>query len=81
VGSELDEAFDRARRNLPDEWRFTTFTQDSQGWVASAARVWYATSNPGLSARGRTLTKALIALADLLEAHNEQKAIVGDQDH
>lgn len=71
---ELDQAFDRARAALPDEWRFTTFTQDAAGWVASAGRNWYAApNNPSLSARGRTLTKALHALAEKLESRFEHE--------
>lgn len=70
----LDTAFDRARAALPDAWRFIGFTEDAAGWVVSAGKKspmrdapqdweWW----PRKDARGRTLTKALLTLAEELE--------------
>jgi hypothetical protein len=68
----LDEAFDRARNALPDDWILTEFKQDSMGWTARAASIWlntYPQSPKTVGSRGRTLTKALENLAEKLESH------------
>jgi hypothetical protein len=70
ASSTLDEAFDNARTSMPANYLFTSFVQDGDGWVVSAARRTFAGDwTNSISARGGTLTKALNRLADKLEQH------------
>lgn len=71
---ELDEAFSAARNSLPERWMFVSFTQDSAGWLVTAAKMMHSTDQqwfPSVSARSETLTKALRRLAAKMEYHAE----------
>lgn len=71
MACELDMAFDNARSKLPDSYMLTSFIQDGDGWLVSAAKRALAGDwRNTISARGGTLTKALNRLADKLEEHN-----------
>lgn len=73
MSCELDEAFDNARNNLPEEWKITSLVQDSAGWLVRASHVYFNGRDEewhnSIAARGGTLTKALNSLSEKLESH------------
>ena len=67
MGCELDEAFDRARTALPDEWMFREFKLQPNGWAVYAGHRYLDGAHVEAEIGG-TLTKALNRLADRLES-------------
>jgi hypothetical protein len=71
MACELDDAFENARSNMPEDYLFTSFIQDGGGWLVSASKRALAGDwRNTISERGGTLTKALNRLADKLKEHN-----------
>lgn len=69
MACELEEAFDRARSALPEGWVFDRFEQQPLGWSVFAKD---SVRDNATGFHGRTLTKALDGLANLLETTNAQ---------
>lgn len=75
MACELEEAFDRVRENLPDEWFVLNMSQDGAGWYVTCGKMrgWQLTQDvltSRLDTRAGTLTKALNRMAEALKEHN-----------
>ena len=74
MACELQEAYEKCQRLLPDEWTVAKMEQGPDGWHVTAGKWTRDPDNkwwPRLDAMSGSLTKALNRLADRLEQHGK----------